>query len=278
MRDDVIMISPGAYNFAEYLYQILECDYTYIREPVDRETVILFGMFMSNGNPMRPAFRAKKRIAVWIGTDVMHLESYLKGHQGEQKEFNKHLDVKLATSTGLAAELESLGVKMDGVVETPPRYVFEPMPLPEKFSVGIYAPVKRETHYYTDLCFEVARAMPDVNFYVYGRNREIGQIDKNIFDLGRINLKREIPNISAIMRFTIHDGTGLGPVEYMQAGRRAVTNLGLPHAYNCDPDLDQIVANLREIQKEKEPDKEASDYWRERINHAKYREEMYRWL
>lgn len=277
-KDNVVIVSPGAYNFAEYLYQILECDYTYLNEPQNKDTVILFGMFMTNGNPMRPAFRAKRRIAIWIGTDVMHLESYLKGHQGEEREFNKHLDVKLATATNLAAELESLGVKMDGVVEVPPRTIMKPMPLPEDFTVGIYAPLKRKDHYYTDLCFEVARAMPDVNFMVYGKGREPGKIADNIFDLGYINTEREMPDLSAIVRLTIHDGLGLGPIEYMQAGRRAVTNTVMPHAYQVEPSLDEVMTALRTIQKEKKPDEEASKYWRERINHERWKKEMERWL
>jgi len=145
MSDDDCIVSPGAYNFAEYLYPILDCNFTYLNTPPPgATTVILFGVFFSTGEVLTPLSKATKKIAVWIGTDVMQLRYWLKGHNGFEKELNDWLDVKLADAPNLAEELESLGIKMDGVVETPPRNILKPMPLPKKFSVGIYAPPGRE--------------------------------------------------------------------------------------------------------------------------------------
>lgn len=279
MNNDLCIVSPGAYNFAEYLYPILDCDFTYLNQaPPDASKVLLFGVFMSTGNPMVPFAKARKKIAMWIGTDVMQLQYYLKGHKGEHKDFNRLIDVKLADALNLAVELEDLGINVDGVVETPPRYIFESMPLPETFMVGIYAPPMREEHYFTEICMKITKAMPDVQFRLYGRNREFSQISDNVYDLGFINVKQEISNFSALIRFTIHDGVAIGPVEFMQAGRRVVSNLDIPHVKHCEPNIDETVALLRQIQKEKEPDKAASSYWRERLNHDKWKREIEQYL
>jgi len=279
MNEDICMVSPGAYNFAQYLYPILDCDFSTLNEaPVDASTVILFGVFLSTGSPLRPFSRARRKIGVWIGTDVSQLAYYLKGHQGEHEDFNRLVDVKLADALNLATELEDLGIRMDGVVETPPKVILNPSPLPEVFTVGIYAPPGREGHYYTGLCLEIAAAMPDVQFRLYGHGRQFAQVTNNVYDLGFIDVKQEVPDFSALMRFTIHDGVAVGPVEFMQAGRRVVTNLDIPHARQCEPNVDQAVKLLREIQKEKKPDLAASKYWRERLNHERWGEEMRKYI
>ena len=279
MNKDVCIVSPGAYNFAEYLYPVLGCDFSTLNEaPMDASTVILFGMFLSTGNVLRPFSRARRKIGVWIGTDVMQLKHYLKGHQGEHKDFNRLIDVKLADALNLAVELEHLGIRMDGVVETPPKVILKPVPLPEVFTVGIYAPPGREAHYFTELCLKITKAMPDVQFRLYCRNREFSQVSDNVYDLGAIDVEQEMPDFSALIRFTEHDGVAIGPVEFMQAGRRVVTNLDIPFAKQCEPNVEQAVKLLREIQKEKKPDKKASDYWRGRLNHERYKREMEKYV
>lgn len=279
MNKDICLVSPACYNFAQYLYPILDCDFSYMNEPPnDASTVILFGVFLSTGSPLRPFAKAKRKIAIWVGTDVMQMESYLKGHQGEHEDFNKHIDIKLADAVNLAAELEDLGILMDGVVETPPKVILKPVELPKDFTVGVYAPVKREAHYFTELCLEIAKAMPDVQFRLYGLNREFGKIADNVYDIGQIDVAKEMPGFSALIRFTIHDGIAVGPVEFMQAGRRVVTNLDIPFASRCEPDLDSAVKALRAIQKKTEPDKAASHYWRERLSHQRWREEIEKYI
>jgi hypothetical protein len=279
MNRDLCIVSPGCFNFAEYLYPILDCDFSYLNEPPpDAYTVIVFGVFMSTGNPLKPFAKASRKIAVWVGTDVMQLEYYLKGHQGEHKDFNHLIDVKLADALNLAVELENLGIRMDGVVETPPRDILKPVPLPKNFTVGIYAPVKREDHYFTQTCLDIAKAMPDVRFRFYGLQREHGPITDNVYDLGHINVKQEMGDFSALIRFTKHDGVAIGPVEFMQAGRRVVGNLDIPHVRQCEPNVDEAIKLLREIEKESKPDTKASKYWRERLNHERWKQEIEKYI
>ena len=279
MNKDICIVSPGCYNFAQYLYPILDCDFSYLNEPPsDASTVILFGVFFSTGSPFKPFAKAKRKIAIWVGTDVLQLQSYLKGHQGEEKDINIIPHIKLADAVNLAAELEDMGVLMDGVVETPPKVIMEPSELPETFTVGVYAPIGREEHYYTQVCLDIAKAMPDVQFRLYGLNRETHKITDNVWDIGQIDVARELPTFSALIRFSIHDGVAIGPVEFMQAGRRVVSNLDIPHVRQCEPNVELAVRRLRVIQKEKKPDTDASTYWRERLNHEKWRKEIEQYL
>ena len=273
----VALISPGAWNFANYLHKILECDYYPSNLCVRADVGILYGVFISQRDFLTPLKKCSRRIGVWVGTDVLQLQALAAAKPEAIELINAFFNVRLADAPNLKVELEALGVVVDGIVETPPRIVFESMPLPEIFTVGIYQPKHRPDFYNLDFCLDVAKAMPDVEFRLYGLNREFSQISDNVWDLGWINMEEEMPHLSASMRFVQHDGLGLGVIEYLMAGRRAITNQDIEMATKTEMKIENVVEQLRAWQKEKKSNKEASSYWRDRINHEKFKSAIEGW-
>ena len=284
-RPTLTIISPGAWNFASYLYPILDCEYSPNNLPVSTDIGFMFGVFMGQWDFFTPTRDCKRKIVTWIGTDVLQLKEMMVNHPEVVPVLNTYMDVRLADADCLAEELTELGVKIDGVVETPPRHIFEPMKLPKDFTVGLYQPGTRPDFYHYDLSLEVAKKMPDTQFLCYGLYRDFNendpsknQIADNVWDLGHINVAHNIKSMSAILRFTPHDGMAIGPIEFMMAGRRAVTNQPIPKTTHSPIDVDKAVAALTKIKTKTTPDKKASAYWRNRLNHPKWKKQMEKYI
>jgi len=277
------MVSPGCYKFAEYLCEILDCEFSPYNDPVSTKTGILFGVFaLSASDFFTPLRDCDTKIGIWVGTDVLQLQKMVKKIPEAPRWINQFLDLKLAGSENLKEELEEMGLEIDGVLETPPRYIFECKPLPaDGFKIGLYAPPNRAEFYYTELMLEVAKEFPDIQFRLYGHLREFNEDDilanritNNVWDLGYINMDENIDSFSAIIRVCKHDAISNSLIEYMQAGRYAITNQSVPHTINVEPTKESVVKALKEVRKNTKPDVEASKYWRSRVNHEVWREQL----
>lgn len=279
---EITIASPGCFYFAEYLCKALDCEVSPYNLPVSTKTGVLFGVFaLSQTSFFSPLSECDTKIAIWVGTDVLQLKKMIETIPEAPLWINKFLDLRLADASNLAEELVEMGIEIDGVIETPPKYIFEEKPLPEQFKVGIYAPPLKEDFYYTDLMMEVASKCPDIEFRLYGFNREFkaddilsNRLAPNVWDLGQINMSQNIEQFSAIVRICKHDGVSNGLLEFMQAGRYAITNQKVKHAIVVNPDVDEICEALREAKAENKPNERASKYWRERVNHELWAERM----
>jgi len=280
---NVTMASPGCFYFAEYLSKALDCEVSPYNSPVSTKIGILFGVFATSQTSFFTPLRdCDTKIAVWVGTDVIQLRSLIDATPEAPLWINKYLDLRLADAPNLATELIEMGIEVDGVIETPPKYIFNKMPLPDKPKVGIYAPPLREKFYYTDLMMEVAKEFPDVEFRLYGFGRKFNEDDilsnqlaPNVWDIGQIDMEQNMEQFSAIIRVCEHDGISNGLIEFMQAGRYAITNQDVIHTLKCEPDIEG-VSNALTIALEDMPkvNDTASKYWRERVNHEVWSDRM----
>jgi len=132
---------------------------------------------------------------------------------------------------------------------------FKPVPLPEKFTVGIYYSDTNPMHN-IELLIDIAAAMPDIEFKFFGGSRcsREGNIEyipwKNIHDI--------IKQCSINVRFTVHDGFPHVPIQFLLSGRQVITNSNMPYMHHFDYKLNKdnyadckvkLIAKIREVKK-----------------------------
>jgi hypothetical protein len=142
------------------------------------------------------------------------------------------------------------------------------MPLPEKFTVGIYENPTQQV-YEEELMEHIARSMPDIDFKFFGNENSKGKY-KNVEHLGFIDYDKWIPKLSCNLRITKHDGLPLTPLQFMTAGRNVVTNVPLKGAIKVSNERKEIIDGLRIAQKFP-LDKKWSKYWRDELDVEKYK-------
>ena len=274
-NNDICVASMGAPTHAFKVSDILGADY--LRMPSfkdhDYKMVYLLG-FYTKEDPTTPyvtkahmdVFENNKGVNVihWIGTDILQLRwncSFEK-IKALKKWFKEKKIIHLAECEWTQKELAEVGIKAR-VVPIPPSELYQPIPLPEEFTVGIYDP--NSEMYNKELMLEIKRACPDIRFYFFGDPNK-----KGTDHLGWIDLKEWMPKFSCNLRVTVHDGLPLTPLQFLTAGRNVVYNYPLKGAIECTKSRESIVKALREAQK-KPLSPEITKYWQKELSHDKYK-------
>jgi hypothetical protein len=125
--------------------------------------------------------------------------------------------------------------------------------------------------YYNDLMEQVARSLPDIQFYFFGDETKKGRKEKNIEHLGWIDLKEWMPKFSCNLRVTIHDGLPLTPLQFLTAGRYVISTTPLRGAAEVKPDRKEIVEAIRTAQSSKTPEVGISEYWHKELDFNKFK-------
>lgn len=278
----IVVTSGGAPYHGMHIAKKLGADYlpdpTY--KPNDYETLYLLGYYTGSKEAfayhanMIINFTGKNRIVHWIGTDVYELYNKISVQTMiELRSFWKRYKVRhLAEIKHIQEELKELEVKAE-VVPIPPPKLYEPMPLPEEFAVGIYEnPTQRM--YGEDLMMEIVRSMPDVKFYFFGSEDMKGQKSGNMEHLGWIDFDEWMPKFSLNLRITTHDGLPLTPVQFLTAGRSVITNTNLKGADVVDGKRKEIVELIRRAKKNAPwaDTRVTSQYWIDALDFQVYKE------
>lgn len=257
-------------------------------KPHDYETIYLLGfypegwqghmaLFYEQGN-LKGRLASKNRIIHWIGTDIYnmyHKLSYVALRNIvtflNDPEFNfTHLTECEATQ----AELKEIGIESE-VVPLPVQLI-ELSPLPKKFTVANYIN-NTQNMYNQELMEEVADAMPDIDFKFFGDANAVKK-DKNKEYVGWVDMKEFLPKVSALTRFTTHDGLPIGPIEAMMAGRNILTNVDMPFVQFTDNlSKENIIEEIRKLQK-LEQNVAGSLYWQNETSPELYKKRMEKYL
>lgn len=178
-----------------------------------------------------------KKIVHFAGADVYWLRKfpyeYLKTMLGALKMKVDHI---LCEADFVQKELQDLGIDSE-IVPIPSYSDWEYRPLPKDFSVAIFLTDHNDFDKY---CFEhtlsIVRAMPDVQFNVYGdRAKDIKYPNmKHYGNLSRKEWEGFVYANSAILRLVKHDTLPLSCSEFMMAGRSAITNIPQPYCEYID--------------------------------------------
>lgn len=223
---------------------------------------------------------AAKKVVHFVGTDIWQMYNLsMRSLEVWQSYFRNSVDVVLCEAEFTQAELRKLGIEAQ-ILPLPPLNLYEMKPMPKDFTVACYMPGTNRDFYRPQDMFEVAKKMPDVQFKFFGNPTQVGKdpaLPQNITYVGYVdNMEPFIEECSAIMRFPVHDGLPLGVLEFLLAGRYSIQSVPIKHTFFLPQfNVDQVVEGLRQIQKiSSEPNKIASDYWRQELDHEKFKEKI----
>lgn len=225
------------------------------------------------GLPEVQEYIAGKKIIHWIGTDVLKMRTevpfvtikYLRDL------WKKEGFTLLSEAVHTHDELEEIGIDTT-IVPIPPDILFDPIPLPEEFSVAIYENATQQMYHET-LMEAVTRSMPDVTFYFFGDASKRGKKTSNAEHLGWIDLKEWMPRFSCNLRVTIHDGLPITPLQFMTAGRSVISNTPLEGGFLVGADRKDIVEKIRQVKKGRKNIAVLAEaaYWKKELDFTKFK-------
>ena len=252
------------------------------------EVIYCFGFYPLTIQDHAALFQGFKgiRIVHWIGTDVYQLRNKFSFNQIKyMKEhiFNQ-IDVHLTNSPWLYDELSEMGIHTE-LVYTPIFDTFDIVPLPSKFTVGVYYSETNPMHN-EKFILDVAKAMPDIDFIFFGGSHK--EHDKNIRFEPHTDIKDIIKQCSLNVRITVHDGWPQTPIQFLMSGREVIINSDMPYMNYLPCQLSEatyanakadLINKIREVKKKfhtKKYFEGAKAYYEDLMSVDAYRDEITR--
>ena len=277
--NDIAVTSHGAPWHGINISKILDADYSPMPSFKEHlyKIVYLLGFFTQE-DPNNPGLVTRSHMATfernkgtnivhWIGSDIMQLRwnNSFEKIKALKEWFEEKKIVHLCEAEFTQKELAEVGINAR-IVPLPPQKLYEPMDLPEEFSVAIYN--NRSAVYKQELMESVVRSMPDVKFYFFGNDETKGEKGTNFEHLGFVDLDKWLPKFSCNLRVTLHDGLPLTPLQFLTAGRNVVTNVPIKGAIHAE-DRASIIKGIRQAQKNT-LDRRVGKYWHKQLDHKKF--------
>lgn len=284
---DIAVISMGAPLHALNVAKILGADMydTPIHKENNYKLVYLLGFYPDATYAHMEALKQNvnedcKKIIHWIGTDVWQMHHHVSwAGLKDLKKLWEELKVKHWTEfKPTHDEMLELGIESE-IVPLPTAKLYDPVALPEEFSVGVYIN-DTQNMYFEDHMYDIARAMPDIKFKFFGSKTKKDHKEENKEWVGFVDMDEFINNTSCLLRITVHDGLPLGPIEFLMKGRDVVTNVPLDYAYIINEKEGemakaQILKSIRDIKERATVNVKASEHYRDLMNHDKFKEKVY---
>ena len=278
---DTVISSLGAPFHAINTAKLLGADYLPMPsfKPNDYKTVYLLGFYTAE-NPESPGVTRDhmqvftnhkgRKIIHWIGTDVsqMHWKNSFQKLKAITNWFKSNKIIHLTEAKHTHREMKELGVESK-IVPLPPATLYEPMPLPKKFTISVYDNPTQDM-YKVELMKEVALSMPDIDFKFFGNPKTKGNIEGNVEHLGWVDMGELIKETSCNLRVTIHDGLPLIPLQYLTAGRQVVCSTDLYGVIKTGSERKEIIESIRKAQESTLPEK-VSKHWIKELNTEKFK-------
>jgi hypothetical protein len=203
-----------------------------------------------------------KVIILWCGSDALFAKKELA--QGKMNPWVRDR-VHWAVSPWLAEEVRALGINCEYVQVSFVEPVGQ-VPLPQKFSVLVYAPSLKKSHLYgVDTIMEVANRLPSVEFKLVGlQEKRIPGCPANLRVYERVDLKRFYRESAALWRPVRHDGLPFMVLEALAYGRHVLYSYPFPaciHAVGADAACHELekLHNLH-ISRSLEPNEAGRQY------------------
>jgi len=300
LMENICVTTLNTPNHAKVVANHLEVEYVEKPKIGDYDLIYLISCnFLSSPQTFDFLIRhwkaGSKILIHWIGSDILELQQM----PSEQRQFVLSMITQpgflhVAEFLPTNNELKDLGINTVNYFPMPPKYLPDLMSFPEKFTIGIYM-YGREQFYHWGLMKEVMKICPKYNFIVYGKHPRYTyeKIElPNVEYRDQVDMMDLLPEVVAHLRFTVHDGLPLGPLEYIMAGRYVVTNVPevkhttfLPiqgnaievprEAKEVKRCLDYIKGNYFDKNKLNE---HASIYWREELRVKKFKQRIFSYI
>lgn len=223
-------------------------------------------------------------VLTWVGTDILNVASFLRARPKCRECLLGKVDVHVVDCINFTAELKDrLNIKGTYFVPSIPKEPLPLTPLPEQFAVAVYCPPHRARFYGLPIVLEVARRHPDVPFYIFpaptvgwGRtNPPLPNVHLMPFVQGDEKFEWW-SKCSVFISLPVHGGISLMAIEFLQMGRRCITNKKSPYMFYVEepPHPDKVDDALKKVMKFKDADEEASKYYHEKYSSKKVLEHV----
>jgi len=234
-QKQICVTGQGAAFHAKNVAKYLGADYLPLPsfKPHNYEMIYIVGFF---GNVDQSLWNTRAlRVVHWIGSDILGVKNAEEKLRTQTLDWiDNNVDVHLCEMEATQKELAEMGIKAR-IVPFPPKILGqENLSLPKKFSIAIYDPYVNKEFYFSNFIREFADKHKDIDWHFFGDPTLVGHKD-NIHNWGILNeeeLKELIVKTSCILRLTPHDGLPLSVVEWITAGRNAITTIDIPYAVN----------------------------------------------
>lgn len=197
-----------------------------------------------------------KKIIYWTGYDADNFAMAPYVHvRTIMDSINKEINVNMATDDRTAQVLEDLGIKNVEQVTFPHEEGEPNKELPKEFKVLAFADDKYKLHLES-----IKRAMPDIEFEVVVPEKPYNPVDYTVF-----------------IQFTASSKLISGNRNALMLGRYVISNVQEPYAgfVEIGDDItafkNEVIKKIRELQKVKETNKEAQDYYLAESDPEKFR-------
>jgi glycosyltransferase involved in cell wall biosynthesis len=302
-QKDICVVSLGAAPHGKKLAKILDADFLQCPQvkPHKYKMIYLIGYFIGDGSSAvrhSEVFggwsKGSKKVVHWIGTDVLQMVS--AAHQASYMQMLVFIEgfrkmVNLTEFEQTHGELLSLGLESE-MVPLPVEDKYGILPLPKKFTIAVYTPATKTAPaiYNLELMKDIVKSCPDINFLFFGGGLGDFKAD-NLENVGWTDMKEVMKKSSCLLRFTIHDGLPITPIEFRLAGRDAMTSVQLPYIHFAGTGvinkeeyakkkegIIKVVREVRKGQKKKgwlKETKKARRYWKEHCDPEVYKKRIY---
>ena len=285
---EICVTSHGAVYHAKNVAKMLNADYkdSPAFKPHNYKMIYLIGCYYSMFPNIVEAFKKHEglRVAHWIGSDIYQLQQ-LKAANSTQsdisldfflKYLSHNIDVHYCEFEPTRKELLTFGINAR-ICPLPPQNEYDIMPLPDKFSIAIYDPYINKGFYLPDITKGLAKNMPEVEFNFFGDDTWRGD-KNNIHHLGHLDndgMKELIKKSSAIMRLVPHDGLPLSVVEFLEAGRNAITTTPMKYVLMPADLKEETLKTAVNECKNKPLNEDGSKYYKQLMDKNRFKETIY---
>lgn len=187
--------------------------------------------------------KAEKVVILWAGSDVIQMAQWRSFfHKYEVslfKELRTDRFIHIPVSEKQRQELDlMLDIKATKPLPTPSRKLFDPMPMPGKFTVAVYMPTYRADTFRFKTVVELAETMPDAHFIFFHWMFPVGDGELTqfpnlenaefIYNCSREQYEDIIKRSCCLLRIPTHEGLSGTSGDFLMAGRPVVSCHDMP--------------------------------------------------
>ena len=235
--------------------------------------LVFFGLFHDRDFEVFHNFIGEKHV-FWCGGDILRLL--------QDYERRRVLRISANTTHYCENETEAENLRKAGIEpKVIPSFLGDindypvsfKVPADGKWKIWMNAHPHREHEYGIDLARNLSKIFPDVEFHIYGVDKEYegkvyNEADEFLTYHGLVNesvLDEEIRSYHAGFRANLHDGLSEIICKSALLGQAVISRLPYPHAWQFET-LEDLIGLTGKLKEMKEPNYGARNYWVSALN------------
>lgn len=179
-----------------------------------------------------------KKVAIrFTGTDSLNVRGFVdRGCRAIVDWLNQDRFLIIPPSDKVADELKEIGVKVAKPLNTPAQRVFDPLPRPRGFVIGVYMPPHRQDFFNIPKVKQILYKLKDAkywtifyHFFPLMHEFTFDGPHEMRFGLKREEYEKTIKDCSCLIRMPVHDANSISTAEFLMADRPVISINDFPH-------------------------------------------------